>query len=308
VTVPIILTTYRAKVTAPILSGHEVTGVGQIVLGAETMQQLHKRLGQSVSVTYGAKTDFPVYVPPTRMTIVGTATLPSIGGTLTGHTSMGVGAIVPISIEPLEFMKFLYSKNVTLDGPGIVFVRLRSGAPTSLALASLRKIARIAQRELDATSNGGGNNVNVQSVEYPAEIENYRTIGIIPDLLALALALGAVVALGLTLVATVHRRRRDLALLRTLGFTGRQLLSALAWQASVSGAVGSLFGIPLGIVVGRWLWTLFANNIYAVPRPSVPVLSMIIVAASAMVLANVVAALPGRSAARTSSAQVLRGE
>ena len=150
--------------------------------------------------------------------------------------------------------------------------------------------------------------MDVQSVEYPAEIENYRTIGIIPDLLALALALGAVVALGLTLVASVHRRRRDLALLRTLGFTGRQLLSAVAWQASVAGAVGSIFGIPLGIVAGRWLWTLFADNIYAVPRPSVPVLSMIIVAVSAMVLANVVAALPGRSAARTSSAQVLRGE
>jgi hypothetical protein len=42
VTVPIILTTYRAKVTAPILSGHEVTDPNQIVLGAETMEQLHK--------------------------------------------------------------------------------------------------------------------------------------------------------------------------------------------------------------------------------------------------------------------------
>jgi ABC-type lipoprotein release transport system permease subunit len=56
------------------------------------------------------------------------------------------------------------------------------------------------------------------------------------------------------------------------------------------------------------LWTLFANNIYAVPRPTVPFVSLVIVAASAMVLANVVAALPGRSAARTSAAQVLRGE
>jgi hypothetical protein len=308
VTVPIILTTHRAKVTAPILSGHEVTGAHQIVLGAETMQQLHTHLGQSVSVTYGTKKDYPVYVPPTRMTIVGTATLPAIGGTLTGHTSMGVGAIVPISIEPPAFMKWIHSPNETLNGDAVEFVRLRSGAPASLALASLRRIARIGQREVDATPNGGGSFVSVQSVRYPAEIENYRTIGIIPDLLALALALGAVVALGLTLVASVHRRRRDLALLRTLGFTGRQLLSAVAWQASVAGAVGSIFGIPLGIVAGRWLWTLFANNIYAVPRPSVPVLSMIIVAVSAMVLANVVAALPGRSAARTSSAQVLRGE
>jgi ABC-type lipoprotein release transport system permease subunit len=175
-------------------------------------------------------------------------------------------------------------------------------------VASLRKIAAIGQKEVNATPDGGGTNVGVQSVLYPAEIENYRTIGVIPDLLALSLALGAVVALGLTLIASVHRRRRDLALLRTLGFTGRQLLSTVAWQASVAGAIGAIFGIPLGILAGRWLWTLFANSIYAVPRPTVPTVPLIIVALSAMVLANVVAALPGRSASRTSAAQILRGE
>jgi putative ABC transport system permease protein len=308
VTVPIILTTYRAKVTAPILSGHEITGPDQIVLGAETMRQLHKHVGQSVPVSYGTKKDYPVYVPPTKMKIVGTATLPAIGGTLSLHTSMGIGAIIPFSIEPPPFRKFLHSKYEALNGDSVEFVRFRKGADASLAVASLRKIAAIGQNEVNATPDGGGTNVGVQSVLYPAEIENYRTIGVIPDLLALSLALGAVVALGLTLIASVHRRRRDLALLRTLGFTGRQLLSAVAWQASVAGAIGAIFGIPLGILAGRWLWTLFANSIYAVPRPTVPAVPLIIVALSAMVLANVVAALPGRSASRTSAAQILRGE
>jgi ABC-type lipoprotein release transport system permease subunit len=131
---------------------------------------------------------------------------------------------------------------------------------------------------------------------------------VVPDLLALALAAGAVVALALTLVASVHRRRRDLALLRTLGFTRRQLMSAVAWQASVAGAVGIVAGIPIGVLCGRWLWTLFARNIFAVPEPTVPVVPVIIVAIAAMALANIVAALPGRSAAQTSTAQVLRGE
>ncbi|MGB8197947.1 MAG: FtsX-like permease family protein [Acidimicrobiales bacterium] len=308
VTVPIILTTANAKVTAPMLSGHEITGPNQIVLGAETMQELHAHLGQTVIAQYGTKKDYPVYVPPTKMKIVGTATLPAIGGTLVGHTSMGVGALVPLSIEPPAFQKFLHHKNETLNGYSDLFVRFKRGAPSSLALASVRKIAQIGEREIQATPDGGGSDVAVQGVLYPAEIENYRAIGIIPDLLALALALGAVVALGLTLVASVNRRRRDLALLRTLGFKSRQLLSAVAWQASVAGAVGAVFGIPLGILAGRWLWTLFANKIYAVPRPTEPVLSLVIVAFTALVLANVVAALPGRSAARTSTAQVLRGE
>jgi predicted lysophospholipase L1 biosynthesis ABC-type transport system permease subunit len=85
-------------------------------------------------------------------------------------------------------------------------------------------------------------------------------------------------------------------------------LSAVAWQASVAGAIGVIFGIPLGILTGRWLWTLFADSIYAVPRPTVPFVPLLIVALSAMVLANVVAALPGRSASQTSAAQILRGE
>jgi ABC-type lipoprotein release transport system permease subunit len=308
VTEPIILTNANAKVTAPILSGHAITGPDQVVLGAETMQELHVHLGQSIVVTYGTKKDYPVYVPPTPMTVVGTATLPAIGGTFTLHTSMGVGAIIPLSIEPPAFKKFLHSPDETLNGYSSIFVRLKSGAPTAKAVASLRKIALYGQKLLFATPQGGGSSVFVLGVRYPAEIENYRSIGIIPDLLALALALGTVVALGLTLIASVHRRRRDLALLRTLGFTGRQLLSTVAWQATVAGAVGAVFGIPLGILAGRWLWTLFAQHIYAVPRPTVPYVSLVVVAIAAIVLANIVAALPGRSAARTSTAQVLRGE
>jgi ABC-type lipoprotein release transport system permease subunit len=106
----------------------------------------------------------------------------------------------------------------------------------------------------------------------------------------------------------VRRRRRDLAMLRALGFTSRQLRSVVAWQASVNGLVGIVVGVPLGILLGRWLWTLFARYIDAVPEPTVPVLSVIIVIVVTMALANVVSALPGRSAAKTSTAQVLRGE
>jgi predicted lysophospholipase L1 biosynthesis ABC-type transport system permease subunit len=43
-----------------------------------------------------------------------------------------------------------------------------------------------------------------------------------------ALAAGAIVALGLALAASVRRRRRDLALLKALGFTGGQLVETVA--------------------------------------------------------------------------------
>jgi ABC-type lipoprotein release transport system permease subunit len=117
-----------------------------------------------------------------------------------------------------------------------------------------------------------------------------------------------VVALGLTLVASVRRRRRDLALLKTLGFTRRQLAAVVAWQSSVAVVIGTVVGIPLGIVLGRVLWDAFANEIGAVPAPTVSGLSIVLIALGALALANVLAAVPGWIAARTPTAVLLRTE
>jgi hypothetical protein len=312
-TVPVLLAQSHAVVAPPLLAGHEVDADNQIVLGAETMAELHKHIGDTVMVGYGAPQDAPVYVRPTPLIIVGTVTLPAVGPELQLHTSMGVGGIIDQGVEPAAMKKYIDSQQApyrTLRGPKIVFVRLRHGVSMAAGEASLEKIANVGDRAFIAVPDGYaiGDTVDLLGVQYPAEIENYRTIGATPAALALALAAGAVVALGLTLSASVRRRRRDLAMLRALGFTSRQLRSVVAWQASVNGLVGVVVGVPLGILLGRWLWTLFARYIDAVPEPTVPLLSIVIVAVVTMVLANVVSALPGRSAAKTSTAQVLRGE
>ena len=183
--------------------------------------------------------------------------------------------------------------------------------PASTGVASVRGGATRRFKPLvdyGSTTIIEGLSVGVLAVQYPAEIENYRSIGAVPAVLALALAVSAVVALGLTLAASVRRKRRDLALLRALGFVSHQLVATIAWQASVDGAIGVVIGLPLGVLFGRWLWTLFARNIYAVPEPTVPVISLVIVAVSALLLVNIVAAVPGRIAARTSTAQVFHDE
>jgi ABC-type lipoprotein release transport system permease subunit len=117
-----------------------------------------------------------------------------------------------------------------------------------------------------------------------------------------------VLALALTLVASVRRRRRDLALLKTLGFTRRQLAGVVAWQSTVAVSIGALVGVPAGIVVGRSLWDLFAHAINAVPQPTVPTLTVTFIALGALVLANIVAAIPARQAAHTRTAALLRAE
>ena len=159
-------------------------------------------------------------------------------------------------------------------------------------------------RKLDIAENGG----TILAVQRPAQIINYGSLGSTPALLAAALAAGAVTALGITLVASVRRRRRDLAILKTLGFTRRQLGGAVAMQAGVAAVIGCVAGIPLGIALGRTLWDLFARQIDAVPDPTVPIPTVVAIGVIAVALAVAVAAIPGRLAARTPTSQLLRAE
>jgi hypothetical protein len=72
--------------------------------------------------------------------------------------------------------------------------------------------------------------------------------------------------------------------------------------------LGTVVGVPLGIIIGRFLWDLFAREINAVPAPTVPALSVMLIIIGGLVLANVVAAIPGRIAARTPTSLMLRAE
>ena len=290
-TVPVLGGTPNAPVQPPVLSGHGLQGSGQIVLGPLTLSQLGKHVGDAAEVDTGA-------ARPSRLQIVGTATMPTIGDSGEQHLEMGSGALLSSTLIPPA------ARNPFDDpttGPEAIFVRLKSGVDHQAALESLQRIA-------NATSTPSNFGVAVTSVLRPAEIVNYRSMGTTPVLLGVSLATGAVAALGLTLVASVRRRRRDLAVFKTLGFTRRQLAATVAWQSSVSVVIGVVVGVPLGIITGRWLWTLFATEINAVPTPTVPVGWIVAIAVGALVLANLVAAIPGRLAARTPTALVLRAD
>jgi len=311
--VPSLFERANAAVVPAILSGHSPQGNDQIVLGAATMKDLGTHVGGTVTVTYGSKQSAPYYVPPTVLHVVGSATMPAIGfpSSEGDHTSMGIGSLLPTGAIPAAFRQALKaSPDPTLDGPEFVFVQMRHDVGQAAARADIRRIALAGNRAFAQAPNGDGtgDTVLVASDLLPAEIVNYSSMGATPALLAGSLAVAAVVALGLTLVASVRRRRRELALLKSLGFTGGQVSASVAVQATTIGLFGLLVGIPLGIVLGRWLWVLFAHEIYAVPQPTVPTLEIVVVAVGAVVLANVVAAFPGRMAARTPSALILRAE
>jgi len=103
--------------------------------------------------------------------------------------------------------------------------------------------------------------------ERGAAILNASSMGSQPVTLALALTAAAVLALTLTVLASVRQRRRQLAVLKTLGLRRRQLRATVAWQASTILVIAALAGVPLGVAAGHWAWASFATTVGFVPVP-----------------------------------------
>ncbi len=278
----------NAHVSPPLLSGHGLQAPNQIVLGTATMVALGKRVGETVQIGPGGGRE-------AHLTIVGTATMPALLG-----PGMGNGAIIDYRLIPPSVRN---TQGNVVPGPNAYLIRTNGPADQAQ-----RSLDRIVQTINNANSPSPGSAGGVIAALRPEEIVNSHSIVAIPAILGTSLAVGAALALGTTLVASVRWRRRDLAVLKTLGLSGRQLGSIVAWQSSVTVAIGTLIGVPLGIIFGHLLWTAFAQAIHAVPVTSIPALYVAAIAVGAVILANVVAAVPARVAARTPTAVLLRAE
>jgi FtsX-like permease family len=142
----------------------------------------------------------------------------------------------------------------------------------------------------------------------PPEIVNAEGIRNGPVLLAGLLGLALLIALALSIAVSVNARRRDLAVLRAMGFTRAQVRRSVRVQALTTVAIGIVVGLPAGIIAGRWSWRVFAIELGVVPNASVPVLVLLAVAAVVVVGALAAAARPAHVAARTRPAETLRAQ
>jgi hypothetical protein len=247
-----------------------------MLLGSRTLAQLNLRLGQTVDVSADNR--------KIAMYIAGRVLMP-IGYTGVGGLKLGDGAIITAAA-----FRRLAPDDV---GPGALFaVRYAPGANRGAAFASLRRdFGRAVATWLPGE-----------------EVESIRRVDYLPLILAALLLLLAVATTGHALISLVRRKARDLAILKTLGFLRSQLSATVAWQATALATVGLVVGIPLGVVVGRLSWKVMAHSLGAVTPPSVPLVTMLIMIPASLLVANVVAVLPGVVAARVKSATLLRTE
>jgi predicted lysophospholipase L1 biosynthesis ABC-type transport system permease subunit len=168
--------------------------------------------------------------------------------------------------------------------------------------------AAVAALPAIAEADSVDENFLTQPPTTPADLVNFGRIQNLPLILGGVLAVLALITVAHLLATSIRRRRRDLAILKTLGFTRGDVGRAVAWQATTLAAVTLMAGIPLGVVAGRGAWRLFAGQLGVVPAVATPVVLLVLVIPGAILLAILISIGPAVTAMRTRPASVLREE
>jgi putative ABC transport system permease protein len=106
-----------------------------------------------------------------------------------------------------------------------------------------------------------------------------------------------------TLMGWVFDRRRDFAIMKALGASGRLLNGFFAAEAAVLGATGALIGFLVGIGIAAWIGRV---NFHALVVPRLSVLPVVL--AGSMLVTLLSAILPISLLRRVQPAIILRGE
>ena len=266
----------KGSVLPVVLDGRYPTSENEVALATKTMREAGIRLGDGISFPGSQEECGGAAFCSVRFRVVGTV------------VHWGEGA------DPDDGAAFTSAGQARLrrsEGFLDFAIRVAQGRDTPAVLRDL-------ERELgDATDPILGPNLS-----------NVARVRSMPTLIASILAALALVTLVHALLTTSRRRRYDLAVLKTLGFIRRQVTSTVAWQATTLVVLALAVGVPIGIVAGRWAWTLLASRLGVAEVHVISPLWIFTGAVATVLLANLVALLPGRAAARTQPALVLRSE
>jgi hypothetical protein len=260
-----------------VLSGRAPAARDEIAFAPTTMKSLHLHVGDVATVGRNA-----------RVHVVGVALLPSTSHTDYDQsgwmTSTGLASAMP----PL-------AQQTPDDIEDYVGIRWRSGTDVVAAAHRVRAI-------------GEPGTYDVEPATRPTSVIDLGKLRSLPFALGIFFGLLAAATVAHALVTTVRRRRRDLAVLRSLGFTRRQSRLAIAWQATLLAFGGVVVGVPLGVLFGQRSWRALANSFPLVYASPFAVVAVLIAVPVALVIANLLAAGPAHAATRISPARALRAE
>jgi len=265
----------QGNVPFVVLHGRAPTGTGEVALGPASAKALHKHIGDRVRIRNADKGEVTARV-------VGTALLPQ-----TPHSSFDQGAWV--SWQQIRALADIDTGEIER---GLAVVVRPGVNPEALGNRLQKQLGVEVDRFSDA----------------PQDVLALHDVRSLPKALAAFLALLGVAAVAHALFTAVRRRRHDLAVLRAMGLRPRQSAAVVAWQGTIVAVIALVLGLPLGVVAGRLSWRQVADSTPLRYVPPIAGAAILVAIPVALLLANALAAWPGRQAARMRPAEVLRAE
>ena len=281
----------KGELGPTILRGRPLRSPGEIVVGQDTLDGLGADLGDVAAVQlsqpFGAVDERAG--DPVDLKIVGVATFPAVNQIGTDMPRLGTGALVTRDA-------FLRMLGDPANQPEFSSVRLEAGADPAVVIADNGRGFRDAAQSTTSWFTDAK----------PAELLQLDEA--MPYLRG-ALAVGYAILLAVIVHALWTRawaNRHELAVLRVVGCSHKQLDAVTAWQVVPFVLGAALLGVPLGIALGRRAFTEFAQSLAVVDEASTtPAMWAALVAA--VLLAALVADLFAVAVARrTRVAAVLR--
>jgi predicted lysophospholipase L1 biosynthesis ABC-type transport system permease subunit len=261
------------------LTGRPPAAPGEVALGARTAAQLDARVG--TTLLGNAENEGAPQVP---VRVAGTVVLPP--GDATAHLGDGV----MVTRQALVRLAGGQARS-----PYVIAVTFRPGVNTAEAIA-----------RLDHRLSAVNQNFFTRSPTTPTDLVNFGRIQDLPLILGSVLAVTALLTVAHLLATSIRRRRRDLAILKTLGFARGDVGRTVAWQATTLAIAALAAAVPLGVAAGRTAWRLFADQLGVIPDVSTPVMLLALVMPATVLLANLISIGPAVAAMRTQPAAVLR--
>jgi ABC-type antimicrobial peptide transport system permease subunit len=277
----IALRQHKGLIEPVIVEGRAARAPDEITLGVKTLRDVHAHIGSTVHVSITA-----IEGGGATFRVVGTVVIPPNSDT----ARLGSGGVVTYD----GVLRMIPKGFTNLPPITDVYFRFAPGVNKAKAVARYREEFQ------------GSYDFTVPT--RPGDIVNFGQVQNLPVLLAGLVTVLAVATLVHTLVTSIRRRRRDLAILKMIGFVPRQVRWAVAWQSTTFVSTAILIGLPVGIAVGRLVWTAFTRQLGTPADAVTPSMRLLLTIPAGLLLANVIAAVPAVIAARMKPAPALRAE
>ncbi len=260
-------------VLPPVVEGRAPVQPDEVLVATKTLRDLGREIGETVPMRVGDRV--------AEVRIVGRGVLP---GGIHALDVGGLGEGVLLTDQGL--------RRLVPDAPRNIYaVRFAEGVDVD---AATRTVAEAFPDPTRPTP--------------PKSVADFGRVDAMPAVLAGLLSLLAVATLAHATLTGVRGRRRELAVLKTLGFVRSQVQATVAFQASAVMVLALAIGVPLGMAAGRWTWRVFADSLGIVPAPVLPLSVFFGIVPVALLVANLIAAGPGRTAAGVQPAAALVAE